>query len=490
MYLGIDLGTSGVKVLLMDDQQMPVATASHPLTVSRPQSLWSEQDPHAWWSATETAIQQLKKDHPNQLARVRALGLSGQQHGATLLDQHNQVLRPAILWNDQRSFRECEILLQRVPQAHQITGNLIMAGFTAPKVLWVKHNEPDIFKRIAKILLPKDYLRLKITGDYATDLSDASGTSWVDVGKRNYSHLMIDATEITLNQLPQLFEGSDITGTIKPDIANQWGISKDCVVVGGGGDNAASAISMGVVTSGSALLSLGTSGVYFVSDNHYRPNPLAAMHTMCHCLPNLWHEMNVHLSAASCLTWLSHVLNKQDVNQIIENAKQHIQKNTPLFLPYLSGERTPHNDSHARGVFFCLNHDTNQSDLAQAVLEGVALAFADGQQAMLEAGVSPQQVSVVGGGARSHYWGKILAAALKHPLIYRKQAEVGGALGAARLAWLAIHGGDPEKVFASPPIDYVIEPEEELMDYYENKLKLFREVYKQLKPLFNTHFIT
>ncbi len=483
-YLGIDLGTSGVKVLLMDERQTPIATAQQELIVSRPQPLWSEQDPNAWWEATVHAMQMLKKNHAEKLAQVRAIGLSGQQHGATLLDKNNEVLRPAILWNDQRSFKECELLLQRVPNAHQITGNLIYPGFTAPKILWVKQHEPEVFKHIAKILLPKDYLRLKITGDFASDLSDASGTCWVDVAKRKYSTEMIEATEILITQLPKLFEGSEVTGTLKPEIADDFGLAEDCVVVAGGGDNAASAISMGVVTTGAAFLSLGTSGVYFVADDQYRPHPKAGMHTMCHCLPNLWHEMNVHLSAASCLTWLSQLLNKSDITELFSDAKQHIRKNTPLFLPYLTGERSPHLDPHAKGVFFGLNPDTKTSDLAQAVLEGVAFAFADGQQAMLNAGIEPKEISVVGGGARSRYWGKILASALKRPLLYRKQAEVGGALGAARLAFFAIHGGDPVKVFSPPPLEEVIEPDETLMSKYEQQIKLFQSIYQNLKPLF------
>lgn len=484
MYLGIDLGTSGVKMIIIDDNQNQVASSQAELTVSRPHVGWSEQNPLDWWQATENAIALLKKSHPQYLAKIRAIGLSGQQHGATLLDKTGEPLRPAILWNDQRSFKECEILLQRVPKALHITGNLIVPGFTAPKILWVKENEPEVFNKIAHILLPKDYLRFKMTGDYASDLSDASGTCWVEVGHRRYSEEMIAATEITSAQLPKLFEGSEITGKIKPEIAKAWGIAKDCVVVAGGGDNAASAVSMGVVTSGSAFLSLGTSGVYFVADHQYQPNPSQGLHTMCHCLPNLWHEMTVHLSAASCLTWLSHVLNKKNVNALIEEAEKHINKNTPIFLPYLSGERTPHNDAFARGAFLGLNFNTTEAELVQAVLEGVAFAFADGQEAIIAAGIEPKQVSVVGGGARSHYWGKILASVLRHPLIYRKQAEVGGALGAARLAWLAIHGGDPAKVFLPPEIDHVIEPIDAWVSYYEKKLQLFREAYQQLKPLF------
>lgn len=484
MYIGIDLGTSGVKIIVIDSEQTCVASASVPLVVFRPQPGWSEQDPNHWWDATCKAMDLLKTSHPAVIAQVRAIGLSGQQHGATLLDKKGHVLRPAILWNDQRAYEECDLLLNRVPNAHQITGNLIMPGFTAPKILWVKKHEPAIFEQIASILLPKDYLRYKMTGDFATDLSDASGTSWVDVAHRQYSCEMIQATEITQQQLPKLFEGSEITGTVLPEIAKLWGIPENCVVVGGGGDNAASAISMGIVEPETAFLSLGTSGVYFVSDNQYRPNPSEGMHTMCHCLPNLWHEMTVHLSAASSLAWLSHVLQKSDLGQMLEIAATHVYGNTPIFLPYLSGERTPHNDPFARGVFFGLNHDTHEAELTQAVLEGVAFSFADGQQAIINSGIQPKDISVVGGGARSQYWGKILASVLKKPLIYRKQADVGGAFGAARLALFAIMGGNLRSVFAPPAVDHIIEPQDEWVTAYEKKYLLFRKVYQQLYPLF------
>ncbi|MCH9644223.1 MAG: xylulokinase [Gammaproteobacteria bacterium] len=483
MYIGIDLGTSSVKVLLLDEDQKVICSVSETLTVSRPQPLWSEQDPQHWWRATQSAMHALKKQHPKSMPQVKAIGLSGQMHGATLLDKQGNVLRPAILWNDGRSSKQCEQLLERVDNATQIVGNIIMPGFTAPKLLWVQQHEPEIFKQIATVLLPKDYLRYCMSGDYATDLSDASGTAWLNVAERCWSDEMLQATGLTEAHMPELFEGNQITGTLLETIASDWGMSPDVKLVAGGGDNAASAISVNVIATGSAFLSLGTSGVYFISDDQYRPNPKSAIHTMCHCLPNRWHEMNVHLSAACCLQWLSNILNRTE-SELIELSQQSHPNNTPLFLPYLSGERTPHNNPFARGVFFNMNHDTGPAELAQAVLEGVAFAIAEGQQALQAAGIDLNEVSVVGGGARSTTWGRILASALKRPLVYRKQADMGGALGSARLAWLAMNGGNPEQAFTAPPIDHTIEPDSELATRYESRLEQFKQLYQSVKLQF------
>lgn len=484
MFLGIDLGTSSVKIVLIDEAQAVVATADHPLQVSRPRPLWSEQNPHDWWRATQSAMATLKTTHGPELQKVRAIGLSGQMHGATLLNSQNHPLRPAILWNDGRSSPQCQTLLNRVPQALAITGNMIMPGFTAPKLLWVADNEPEIFSQVHKILLPKDYLRLKMTGIYATDLSDASGTSWLNVGERCWSPIMLAATGLTEKQMPELFEGTEVTATILPDIAREWGISAQTTVVAGGGDNAASAISMGITEPGQAFLSLGTSGVYFVADDQFRPNPSETLHTMCHCLPHRWHQMSVHLSAASCLDWIAKTLGNTDINSLFDLAKQHHPENTPLFLPYLSGERTPHNDPFARGALIGLSHNTGPAELAQAVLEGVALAFAQGQQVINRAGVHIETVAVIGGGARSPYWGEILATALQRSLTYRRQAAIGGAFGAARLAWYSQHGGDFTTAFPTQEIEHIINPVTTNYSRYHKKQSVFDSLYLQLKSSF------
>lgn len=485
MYLGIDLGTSAVKTVLMDETQNIKAQASCTLPITQRQPLWSEQNPEDWWQATCDTIKTLQADHATLLTQVKAIGLSGQMHGATLLDKHNKVLRPAILWNDGRSAKQCQILAARVPHYQTITGNLIMPGFTAPKLLWVAEHEPEVFSRVAKVLLPKDYLRLQMTGVYATDQSDAAGTMWLDVGQRRWSEQMLQATGLTPAQMPELFEGCDVTAKVTPELAAKWGISPEALVAGGAGDNAAAAISMNVIAPGSAFLSLGTSGVYFVASKDYRTNPAAGVHTFCHCLPNLWHQMTVHLSAASCLSWLASVVGTSPAELLADAQNTPQSHDNIIFLPYLSGERTPHNDPYARGVFFGLSHTTERADMTRAVLEGVAFAFADGQDAMLAAKLPIQEVAVVGGGARSIYWGQILASVLNRPLVYREDREAGAALGAARLGWLAAHPEvSPETAFTTPPIENTVAPVPSLLETYAKKRALFQQIYEQLRGVF------
>ena len=484
MYLGIDLGTSSVKAILLDENHRVVGQKSHPLSVSNPKPLWSEQDPDHWWRATTNAVLALRQTHKKAFSALKAIGLSGQQHGATLLGKSHEVLRPAMLWNDGRALEQCEILTAREPEYPHIIGSKLMAGFTSPKVLWVAQHEPEIFKQITKVLLPKDYLRLKMTGDFATDLSDASGTAWIDVDKRKWSTTLLNACELTEAQMPSLFEGTEVTGTVSAAIAKEWGISPSTVVAGGGGDNPAGAISVNVIKQGSAFLSIGTSGVYFVSSNVFQTNPHGGIHTFCHCIPKHWHHMSVHLSAASCLTWLASTLKTAPEELLLEVEEMSSDNSPIIFLPYLSGERTPHGNPHAKGMFFGMTHTTSRADLTRAVLEGVAFAFADGQDAMLNAGIKIDDVSVVGGGAKNLYWGKILASALQRPLIYRANREVGAALGAARLAWLSSNPRDAETAFATPAIETVIECDAELATNYIKKRKIFQTLYHRLADVF------
>ncbi|ORM56720.1 xylulokinase, partial [Mixta calida] len=310
MVIGIDLGTSGVKVVLLNAAGEVVASQTEKLTVSRPQPLWSEQDANSWWQATDSALQALRQQH--DLSQVRAIGLTGQMHGATLLDAQHQPLRPAILWNDGRSLAQCQQLEESVPQARQITGNLMMPGFTAPKLLWVREHEPAVFSRIAKVLLPKDYLRWRLTGDFASDMSDAAGTLWLDVANRCWSDALLEACGLTQAQMPTLFEGNQITGYLQPALAQRWGM-ESVPVVAGGGDNAAGAIGTGMINAGQSMLSLGTSGVYFVVSDGFLANPESAVHSFCHALPNRWHLMSVMLSAAACLDWAAALTGCADV---------------------------------------------------------------------------------------------------------------------------------------------------------------------------------
>lgn len=479
MYLGIDLGTSAVKAIVVDESDHVVATATAPLEVSRPQPLWCEQDPEAWWRATSAAVGELKAQV--NLADVRAVGLSGQMHGATLLDAADRPLRPAILWNDGRSASACVELETRAPTLRAISGNLAMPGLTAPKLVWVREHEPEVFSRVRHVLLPKDYLRLRMTGEHASDCADASGTLWLDVEKRDWSDTLLAACDLSREEMPTLFEGSAQTGMLREDVARDWGMAR-VPVAAGGGDQAAGAVGVGVVEPGDASLALGTSGVLFVAGDHFRPFPERAVHAFCHALPGRWHQMSVILSAASSLEWVTRLTGAQNESALLEEIDAEDRPaERLLFLPYLSGERTPHNDPEATGVFAGLTHDTRRAQLGRAVLEGVAFALADGQQALTESGTQIHEVSVIGGGARSPLWGRILAAALQRPLVYREGGEVGPALGAARLARLSVTGETPEAVCTKPPVSHVAEPEPALVSLYADRLEAYRELYTSLQ---------
>ncbi len=481
MYLGIDVGTSGVKAVIVDDAGIVVAEARAGLTVSHLKPLWSEQEPSDWWAATNTAVSQLDA---GAREKVRAIGLSGQMHGAVLLNAARKVIRPAILWNDGRSGAECEELLRREPRSHDLTGNLIMPGFTAPKLLWVKGNEPKVWDEIDLVLLPKDYIRLRMTGEAATDLSDASGTLWVNVGERKWSPEMLAACDLTEANMPRLCEGLEQTGILRDELAEAWGMAR-VPVCAGGGDNAAGAVGVGVIRDGDALLSLGTSGVLFAATQAFRPNVAGTVHAFCHAIPDTWHQMSVMLNAASCLDWVCALTRAGSVPAMLHELEAANLADTPeIFLPYLTGERTPHNNPHAKGVFFGLTAGTGPMQLALATLQGVALALADGMDVLTDAGTRFDSITVIGGGARSSYWGRILASALNKPLIYRTGADLGPSYGAARLARLSIGDGDIDAVCEAPPIESVIEPSRNLSDLLAAKRPAFRAIYENLKPLF------
>jgi xylulokinase len=461
MFLGIDLGTSGVKAVVLDEHGAILAQSSAALTVASPRPSWSEQDPADWWAACDTAVFALP---PEIRRKVSAIGLSGQMHGAVLLGEARAVLRPAILWNDGRSHAQCAELEQRVPASRAITGNIAMAGFTAPKLLWVAENEPEIFARIDKVVLPKDYLRLMMTGDLASDLSDSAGTLWLDVGARDWSDAMLAATGLARRHMPTLHEGTEATGQLLPAIAARWGMER-VIVAAGAGDNAAGATGMGIIGEGDAMLSLGTSGVIFVATDGFRPNPQGAVHAFCHCLPGMWHQMAVHLSAASCLPWAATQLGLSGPAQLLElAATPDAQTGSEVFLPFLNGERTPHNDPSLRAGWLFCDSATSPARLAAAVLEGVAFAHADGLAVLRAAGSRVDRLVVVGGGARSALWGRIIAAALDVELAYCDGAEVGPALGAARLARIALTGEAPAAVCTAPRVHHIVTPDQQLRD--------------------------
>ncbi len=485
MYLGIDLGTSEVKLLLLDGTGRIVGTAGSPLTLSTPEPLWSEQQPADWWAATQAAVAQLRAAHPAEFAAVRGIGLSGQMHGAVLLDGADTVLRPAILWNDGRCHTECAELEAAAPALHAIAGNLAMPGFTAPKLLWVKKHEPGVFAQVKSVLLPKDWLRLQLTGEKVSDPSDAAGTLWLDVARRDWSDELLAATGLTRTHMPRLVEASEPSGTLKPELAEAWGLGANVVVAGGAGDNAASAIGIGATQPGDGFISLGTSGVLFVVNDRYRPNPASAVHAFCHALPARWHQMSVMLSAASCLRWLCQLVGQTESTLLAElaPADEAISDRAPIFLPYLAGERTPHNDPFAPGVFHGLKSQTGRADCTYAVLEGVAFGLADGLSALRAAGTEVRQLSLVGGGSRSPYWAQLIADTLNVEIVLHTGSEAGGALGAARLGWLACLGPDAavETVCARPPIAARFTPDSQRHARLAPRLARFRDLYRRLR---------
>ncbi|NID15975.1 xylulokinase [Luteibacter yeojuensis] len=483
MYLGIDLGTSSVKVVLMDEAGAVRANASSPLDVSHPRPRWSEQDPAAWWTATEAAVEKILKQVDAR--RVAAIGLSGQMHGATLLDDSDNVLRPAILWNDGRADLECAEL-ERVPGFRATTGNLAMPGFTAPKLAWVRRHERQVFDRVAKVLLPKDYLRLRLTGEYMTDASDAAGTLWLDVKNRRWSDAMLAATGLDRSHMPQVFEGSQPAGHLRRELAERWGMN-EVPVAGGGGDNAAGAVGVGIVRHGQAMLSLGTSGVYFAVSDGFRASPEQAVHAFCHALPDTWHLMSVMLNAAACLDFTARLTGLPDVPALLAEAEARgLATHGPVFLPYLTGERTPHNDPRARASFTQLGPDTDRADLANATLEGVGLGLLDGLLAVESTGLVAEEITVIGGGSRSAYWTQMLADILGKRLVLRSGSEVGPALGAARLGRLAAEpDASLDDVCRMPAVTAAFEPDAARHAYFlQTRHPLFRRSYEQLKPLY------
>lgn len=480
MYLGLDLGTSGVKALLIDGDQQPVASGYGPLDVSRPHPGWSEQDPAHWLEACERAIGELKASHPNELAAVRGIGLSGQMHGATLLDRADNVLRPCILWNDTRSHAEAA-MLDANPRFRELTGNIVFPGFTAPKLVWVKANEPEIFARVAKVLLPKDYLRLWLSGAHISEMSDSAGTSWLDVGKRRWSGELLAATGLEESHMPTLVEGTQPAGALRAELASKWGMQAGIPIAGGAGDNAASACGMGTVGEGHAFVSLGTSGVLFAANAAYLPNPASAVHTFCHALPQTWHQMGVILSATDSLNWLAGIAGCEAGDLTAELGDDLRTPSGVTFLPYLSGERTPYNDAAIRGAFAGLAHESGRAALTQAVLEGVAFAFRDSLDALASAGTRLERVTAIGGGSRSLYWLKAIATALGIPVDVPADGDFGAAFGAARLGLIAATGADPLSVCTPPATSRTIEPDAGLTQAYEEARRRYRALYPAIK---------
>ncbi len=486
--LGLDLGTSELKAVLLDESGSVLAHAGIVLSISRPRDGWSEQDPEDWWRACGAALYQLRSVEPIAFARIGCIGLSGQMHGAVLLDRQDRCIRPAILWNDSRSSAEAAHLARSHPSYSAITGSLPMAGFTAPKLLWLKTHEAAAFDAVDCVMLPKDYLRLKLTGERVTDMSDAAGTLWLDVVNRQWFEPMIEASGLHRRQMPRLVEGSEPTGFLLPSVAAEYGLRETVVVAGGGADNPASGVGIGAVDAGDAFITLGTSACVVAVTDKPVGNPAAGVHGLCHSLPNRWYAMGVILSGATCLQWLTALLSLPNEQALLDLVREQLPLDrpaplhVPLFLPYLSGDRTPHNDPRARGGFMNLSVDTSVAMMGYAVLEGVGFALRDAVNAVESTGATLSNCALVGGGARSDYWGQLLANVLGLELHTLSGGELGACVGAAKLGFLAL-GHDRELLQrgvlakATFAVDRV--PHEVLQLRYEK----FRGLYAAVRAL-------
>lgn len=480
-FLGIDLGTSGLRALLVDESGRPVGSAERQYSVSNPRPGWSEQDPADWITALDGAVAELRSQFP-EFVKLKGIGVAGHMHGATLLDVSGQVLRPCILWNDVRSEKEAA-LLDGMDRIRELSGNIVFPGFTAPKLSWVRNNEPEVFARIAKVLLPAAFLNKYLTGDYVADKSDSAGTSWLDVGNRDWSEHLLNAGQMRLDQMPRLVEGSERAGTLRSDLAAQWGVGPDVAVAGGAGDNAAAACGIGALNEGAGFVSLGTSGVILVARKNYAAAPDAAVHTFCHAVPGHWYQMGVMLSATDSLNWLSRITGKPPADLTNALGGDLQPPGSVRFLPYLSGERTPHNDSQIRGGFTGLSTGTTTADLTRAVLEGVAFGLHDSFQALGATGVDIQKLIAIGGGSASIYWLKLIATVLDIPLLVPSGREFGAALGAARLGLLAATGNALSDVLTAPDIKETIMPVKELSASMQGANQAFKRAYPGLRQI-------
>jgi xylulokinase len=445
--LGIDLGTSELKAVLMSAEGEVLGQAGARISVSRRQSGWSEQNPADWWQACVAALAQLCAEHSEAWKRTECLGLSGQMHGAVLLDKAGAVLYPAILWDDSRAITHAERLNRDFPDYAEATGSLAMAGLTAPKLLWLKEHEPAVFARIDCVLSPKDYLRWLLTGERVSDMSDAAGTLWLDVAKRDWYAPMLHATGLTPAQMPRLLEADQLSGGLTIDAARQLELPVNLPVAAGGGDNPVSAVGIGAINAGDAFVTLGTSAAIVAITDHAAGHPPSAVHSFCHALPNRWYTMGAMLAGASCLRWVTRLLGQPDEQTLLARVQstlpvdQPVADDTPLFLPYLAGERTPHNDPLLRGGFMNLGHDSTPAMLGYAVLEGVGFGLLDAMNAALSAGATVNACALVGGGARSEYWAQLLANILDREVYTLQGSELSACIGAAKLGFMAIGQG-------------------------------------------------
>ncbi len=448
MYLlGLDVGTTGSKALLVDADGLVKASATTEYPMFTPQPLWAEQNPADWWAASVTSIREVLEKSGVKPGQVAGVGLTGQMHGLVLLDAQGEVLRPCIMWNDQRTAAQCAAITHKVGAENvlRLTGNPVLPGFTAPKIAWVREHEPGVYARAAKALLPKDYARYCLTGGFYSEVSDASGTSLFDVGKRRWSDEMLQALDLPRGWLPEVTESPLVSARINASAAAQTGLLEGTPVVGGGGDQAAQAVGTGIIAEGVVSATLGTSGVVFAASESYRVEPEGKLHAFCHAVPGMWHLMGVMLSAAGSFRWYRDALGDMERRQAKESGRDAYDLLTEaaaevppgceglLFLPYLTGERTPYPDPNARGVFFGLTLRHGKAHLTRAVLEGVTYGLRDSLELMRALGLSIQQVRASGGGARSPLWRQMLADVFDTEIVTVNVTE-GAAYGAALLA--------------------------------------------------------
>jgi xylulokinase len=486
--LGIDLGTSELKAVLLDSSGIVLAQAVAALSIDRPLPGRSEQNPEDWWRACVGVLHQLRHESPAAYARIRCLGLSGQMHGAVLINQRDECIRPAILWNDSRALAESAVLARNYPSFSTITGSLPMAGFTAPKLLWLKAHEPESFSAVDCVLSPKDYLRLKFTGDRITDVSDAAGTLWLDVRNRCWFEPIIRATGLEPKQLPRLVEGTDAAGQLSASVAATLGLDKRLVVAGGGGDNPASGIGIGAVDPGQSFITLGTSAAVVAITDRPMGNTAVGVHSYCHAVPSRWYAMGAILSGASCLRWITRVLSQPSEQHLVDLVRECVPENrpapgtAPLFLPYLSGERTPHNDPLARGGFMNLAHDTSPAMLGYAVLEGVGFALRDAMNSVESSGATVASCSLVGGGARSGYWAQLLSNILGRELRILAGSELSASIGAAKLGFSA-YGRAPDVLQTGITVKRTFIPESALHASLQARYDKFRGLFSAVQSL-------
>ena len=486
LTIGIDLGTSAAKLLLVDSEGHILNSVTKEYPISFPHPGWSEQNPADWWSGCLIGLEELLEGQDK--AAVAAIGVGGQMHGLVVLDKADEVIRDAILWNDGRTAEETDWLNTAVgkEELSTLTANIAFAGFTAPKILWLKKHEPENFARIRKIMLPKDYINYKLTHVHACDYSDASGMLLLDVEKRRWSKEMLDICGVTEEQMPKLFESFEVIGTLRPEIAAALGLSESVKVVAGAGDNAAAAVGTGVVGEGGCNISLGTSGTVFISSEKFGVDPYNALHAFCHA-DGGWHLMGCMLSAASCNKWFCEdILHTTDfAAEQKDITDEKLGRNHVFFLPYLMGERSPINDTDARGTFTGLSMDSTRSDLMQAVLEGVAFALRDSLEVAKSIGIRIESSRLCGGGARSPLWRKILAGVLNIPLEI-PQTEEGPGYGAAMLAMVGAGAYESVKACAEAltHVKETVQPDRMIAARYEEQYQKFSKIYPAMKELF------